>query len=120
MSAAFDTVNHAILLEVLENKFGITDDALEWFQSYLCPQFMTVHVVLKYSSLATLPFLAAQGSCPGSILFNLYSSTIGDHIPNNILFNGSPDHHTLQIDFTPTINELYVIKTLEKSLEDSE
>ena len=31
LSAAFDTVDHAILLDVLRIKFGITDQALSWF-----------------------------------------------------------------------------------------
>ena len=31
LSAAFDTVSHKILLEVLHTKFGVTGKALEWF-----------------------------------------------------------------------------------------
>ena len=41
LNAAFDTVNHTMLLKVLENKFGLTDGAL---QSYFSPQFMRIHV----------------------------------------------------------------------------
>ena len=33
LSAAFDTVDHDILLSVLENKFSIKDVALIWFES---------------------------------------------------------------------------------------
>ena len=35
LSAAFDTVNHTILLEVLNCYFGITEHALSWISSYL-------------------------------------------------------------------------------------
>ena len=35
LSAAFDTANHKILLDVLENYFGITEQAIPWFSSHL-------------------------------------------------------------------------------------
>ena len=34
-TAAFDTVDHSLLLDVLEKSFGITDSCLKWFDSYL-------------------------------------------------------------------------------------
>ena len=35
LSAAFNMVDHEILLSVLEKKFGIRDVALKWFREYL-------------------------------------------------------------------------------------
>jgi len=35
LSAAFDTVDHDILIERLQASFGIDGSALQWFQSYL-------------------------------------------------------------------------------------
>ena len=37
LSAAFDTVDHDILLHILEQKFGFCGKALKWFQNYLRP-----------------------------------------------------------------------------------
>ena len=35
LSAAFDTVDHDLLLEVLEKQFWITGSARLWYQNYL-------------------------------------------------------------------------------------
>ena len=35
LSAAFNTVDHDILLQILEKNFGFCDRALKWFQNYL-------------------------------------------------------------------------------------
>ena len=35
ISAAYDTVDHIILLHRLETSFGVTGDALKWIASYL-------------------------------------------------------------------------------------
>ena len=35
LCAAFDTVDQDILLSVLEIKFGLSNDTLRWFNSYL-------------------------------------------------------------------------------------
>ena len=35
LTAAFDTVDHELLLQRLDNTFGVRDQAKEWFKSYL-------------------------------------------------------------------------------------
>ena len=45
LSAAFDTVDHTILLRRLETSFGVTGDALKWIASYLSAQ--SQHVMIN-------------------------------------------------------------------------
>ncbi len=35
LSTAFDTIDHDIMINLLENDFGITDQALSWLKSFL-------------------------------------------------------------------------------------
>ena len=47
LSAAFDTIDHDILLSGLRNVYGITGDALDWFRSYLTGRIQ--RVVIEYA-----------------------------------------------------------------------
>ena len=43
LSAVFDTVDHKLLLEILHHRYGISDNALKWYDSYLRPRgFLSV------------------------------------------------------------------------------
>jgi len=49
-SAAFDTVDNAVALDILEKKFGISHLCLEWFCSYLSGRTF----ILSHSQLADI------------------------------------------------------------------
>ena len=51
LSAAFDTVDHDILLQVLKNQYGIDGKALDWYDSYLHPRSFMVQVKGSKSTL---------------------------------------------------------------------
>ena len=76
LSAAFDTMNHSIMISVLERRFGITNNALKWFHEYLSDRSIAVEINGTISSELALPFSVPQGSCAGPVLFNLYISTL--------------------------------------------
>ena len=63
LSAAFDTVDHDILLSILRNKYGIDGKALKWFNEYLRPHSFKVAVNGVYSKEHNLEVSVPQGSC---------------------------------------------------------
>ena len=76
LSAAFDTVDHDILLWRLEYKFGIKDQPLTWFKSYLSNRSHRIVIGSAKSDSFHLKFGVPQGSCLGPMLFSLYTSEI--------------------------------------------
>ena len=119
LSAAFDTVDHDILLKVLENSYGVKSTALQWFDSYLSDRLMSVCIGKSYSSQRELRYSVPQGSCGGPVLFNCYSSSIISIIPETISIAGFTDDYTIRKSFNPTINcneEIECVKDLENCL----
>ena len=43
-SGAFDTASHSTLLTVLQQRFGVCDYALSWFESYLSVRTQNLYV----------------------------------------------------------------------------
>ena len=80
LSAAFDTVDHNLLLSVLSKKFGVVNNALKWFDSYLRPRRFQVQIDDTKSKEIELPFSVPQGSCAGAVLYSAYTSTLQEVI----------------------------------------
>ena len=72
LSAAFDTIDHNILIQKLANDFGIRGNALKWFVDYLQNRSFCVKVNQGFSVFLSLLFGVPQGSLLGPILFILY------------------------------------------------
>ena len=86
LSAAFDTVDHRILLHRLQFDFGISGSALNWIESYLSNRTQRIYIDGVLSSNFNLKFGVPQGSCLGPLLFSLYASKlfkiVESHLPN--------------------------------------
>jgi exonuclease III len=77
LSAAFDTVDHNILLDFMKDTVGINGDAWNWFQSYLTGRTQQVSVENVVSELAKLLYGVPQGSVMGPIKYCIYTLNIG-------------------------------------------
>ena len=75
-SAAFDTVDHTILLRRLEDTVGITGTTLEWCQSYFADRSQSVHVLGVPSVPRPLTCGMPQGSVVGPYGFPSYTSPV--------------------------------------------
>ena len=73
LSAAFDTIDHDILITRLNRTFGISGTALCWLTSYLKDRYQRVKVGNSFSEEAILKFGVPQGSVLGPILFTMYT-----------------------------------------------
>ena len=73
LSAAFDTVDHDILLARLKSSIGINGTALNWFKSYVNNRSQRVSLN-GCTSDSFMPYGVPQGSCLGPLLFTIYPS----------------------------------------------
>ena len=88
LSAAFDTVNHKILLERIQHDIGISGVPLPWFKSYLSNRSQWIAVQGALFRLFDLDCGVAQGSCLGPLLYVIYASKLF-----NIIEQHLPDAH---------------------------
>ena len=76
LSAAFDTVDHCILLRHLQTSFGLSGSALAWFTSYLTQRQQYVSHHGNHSETTIIQFGVPQGSVLGPLLFVLYTADV--------------------------------------------
>ena len=98
LSAAFDTIGHTILLSRLDDWFGVTGKALDWFKSYLTGRCQRIKIGDCLSSKADLKFGVPQGSVLGPLLSKLYTTPL-----SSMIFEHAVPHHLYTDD-----SQLYV------------
>ena len=76
LSAAFDTIDHDILLTRLSSWFGIHGSVLNGFKSYLSSRTFCVKCNDCFSSLHTSLYGVPQGSVLGPLLFIMYTTPL--------------------------------------------
>ena len=119
LSAAFDTIDHTILLDRLNVYYGTSELALGWFKSYLSGRTHSVKVGSTLSHPAALHYGVPQGSVLGPILFSLYTNPIGSiiHSHSSINYHFYADDTQLYITLSPE-NFSHSIQKLKNCLND--
>ena len=76
LSAAFDTVDHQILLSILPERFAVADAALSWFSSYLADRTQQFTYAGSCTPSFTVDCSVPQGSVLGPLEFVVYTRPV--------------------------------------------
>jgi len=75
-SAAFDTVDHSIAVDILQNKFGVTSSSLQWFCNYLSGRSFSVSFNSQTLQNIDMDSSLPQGCTLGPLMYITYVSEL--------------------------------------------
>ena len=84
-SAAFQSVNHALVIHKLKNSYHLQDNALKWFVSYLSDRRQRVIVNGKTSNWKAAISGIAEGSLMAPLIFSLFINDLPSVIHSSCL-----------------------------------
>ena len=122
LSAAFDTIDHNIILKRFQQLFGITGAALDWFLSYLSDRYQTVVIHQQKSTPVRLRYGVPQGSVLGPKMYCMYTMPLGEIMRNHGTGNHFyADDAQLYDSFSPSTTGALTdtLGCLEKCLVDN-
>ena len=76
MSAAFDCVDHSILMQRLQSTVGLSGVVLDWIESFLSDRIQRISYNGQLSAMLEVLFGVPQGSVLGLLLYILYTADL--------------------------------------------
>ena len=119
LSAAFDTIDHQLLLSRLSTSFGITGTVHSLLSSYLLNRTQSVLIGSDSSTSQTLVTGVPQGSVLSPLLFCLYTTPLSSTLSNTpVSSHFYADDSQLYISFTST-DSSNSLATLSSALDST-
>ena len=119
LSAAFDTVDHNILLSRLRDCIGLRGSALKWCQSYLSNRPEYVRVGNSSSTPVVHDYAVPQGSVLGPQWFTVYTYPISMIIQkHNLQYHIYADDTQLYMSFKPIHGADQTIARIESCVSE--
>lgn len=121
LSAAFDTIDHKIMIDRLKAMYGIEGTALNWFKSYLSNRSQSIIIGNSESKKLPLKYGVPQGSKLGPILFNSYIAPVSEiAAKNQVCDEKYADDEQLILSFKPQLpaSQTRAVGKMEKCIDD--
>jgi exonuclease III len=119
LSAAFDTVDHGLLLKILKCEIGLRGNVLKWFESFLTGRAQRIRLGDVTSEEILIKFGVPQGSVLGPVLFNIYIRSIYRCV-KKLGFDifGYADDHQIMKSFDSASQSIVLAYDIDKCFQE--